>query len=296
LSCLKVRNIIPPVRRVNQPSRAIGLALPDPVVLPQELIDKIVDNLSSNLDLKSCSLVGRAWALRCQQKLFQHIILGPSSVERWLRRPGGTATKMAPWITKFELRVDKDSDPSTIAWNNPWILTRLIGSIAASPIRHLTITPFHMGRFRKNPLIRCFEPIANSLRSLELRSIETSSSAMTFLLSMFPHLDDIFLEHIAPVYVTWARGGHEFEHVPSFAGTFEYLDLYGDTRQALLSWITRFPLRFHTISPGMLMKDDIPIFTKLLTMCAPTLREIPHIMFDAGTCQLFPCPAIGMNR
>ena len=253
------------------------------MILPHELIDKIVDNLSSTLDLKSCSLVGRAWARRCQQKLFQHIILGPNDVERWFRRPGGTVAKMVPWIAKFELRADKDSEPSTIPWNSPSILTRLIGSIAASPARHLTITPFHMGRFRKNPLIRCFEPVVNSLRSLELRFLDTCSAAMTFLLSMFPYLDDIFLEHVVPVYMTWARGGHEFEHVPSFAGTFEYLDLYGDTRQALLTWITRFPLRFHTISPGMLMRADIPIFTRLLTMCAPTLREIPHIMFDAGT-------------
>ena len=266
------------------------------MVLPQELINKIVNGLSSTIDLKSCSLVGRAWARGCQRELFQYIVVGPTDVERWLRRPGVTATKMAPWITKFELRADKDSDPATIPWNRPLILTRLIGSIAASPTRHLTITPFHMGRFRKNPLIRCFEPITNSLRSLELRFLNTSSAAMTFLLSMFPHLDDIFLEHIAPVYMTWARGGHEFEHVPSFAGTFEYLDLYGDTREVLLSWITRFPLRFHTISPGMLMKDDIPIFIRLLTMCAPTLREIPHIMFDAGTRRLFSCPEKGVNR
>ena len=252
------------------------------MTLPQELFGKIVDKISSNFDLKSCSLVGRAWARHCQQKLFQHVIVGPADAEPWLWRTKRTATKMAPWITKFELRADKDSDPSTIAWNNPSILTRLIESIAESPVRHLTITTFNMGRYRKNPLIRCFEPIANSLRSLELRFVGTCSSAMTFLLSMFPHLDDIFLEHIEPLYMSWARGGHVFEHAPSFAGTFEYVDLYGDIRPALLSWITSFPLRFHTISPGMLMRDDIPIFTKLLTTCAPTLREIPFIMFDNG--------------
>ena len=259
------------------------------MVLPQELADKIVDNLSSNVDLKSCSLVGRAWALHAQPKLFRHIILDPDGAEQWLYRTQRTITKMAPWIIKFELRADKDTDPSTIAWSTPSLLTRMIGSIAASKIQHLTITPFHMGRYRKNPLIRCFEPIANSLRSLELRFVGTSSSVVTFLLSMFPHLDDIFLEHIEPIYMSWARGGHEFEHAPSFAGTFEYVDLYGDIRAVLLSWITRFPLRFHTISPGMLMREDIPIFMKLLAMCAPTLREIPQILFDNGARWLSPC-------
>jgi len=244
----------------------------------------IVDDLSSNLDLKSCSLVGQAWAIRSQKKLFQHIILGPTNVQAWLHRTKRTAEKMGPWIIKFELRADRDSEPGANPWDSPSVLTRLIGSIAASPTRHLTITPFLMGRFRKNSLIRCFEPVANSLRSLELRFVETCSSAMTFLISMFPHLDDIFLEHVVPMPMTWARGGHDFQHVPNFAGTFEYLDLYGDLRITLPTWVLNFPLRFHTVSPGMLMREDIPTFTRLVTMCAPTLQEIPYIMFDNGMC------------
>jgi len=102
---------------------------------------------------------------------------------------------------------------------------------------------------------------------------------------MFPHLDDIFLEHISHTDMTWARGGHEFEHVPSFAsfaGTFECLGVCHAIRPALLSWITSFPLRFHTVTSDMLESDDVPIFRKLFAACAPTLQDIPQIMFNFG--------------
>ena len=167
-------------------------------------------------------------------------------------------------------------------WDDPLTLTRLIVSLSWSPIQHLTIIPFDMCQFRRGSLLQCFEPLVESLCSLELRFLRTCSQALTFLISMFPNLDDIFLERISATTMTWPKGEHEFEDIPSFAGTFEYLDIYHGIRPALLSWIMEFPLWFHTISPGMLKRDDLPMFAKLVEICAPTLREIPHVMFDAG--------------
>ncbi|KAF9649832.1 hypothetical protein BDM02DRAFT_3113058 [Thelephora ganbajun] len=164
-------------------------------------------------------------------------------------------------------------------WDNTPVLTDLIGSLAESPIRHLTITPFYMGRFQKTSLLRCFEPIADSLCSLELRFLKTYVPVLITLISMFPNLDDIFLDRVDATPMRWPYGERDFDFVPSFAGTFEYLDLYDGTQSFFLSWIMDFPLHFHTISPGVLAKDDLPTFSKLVTMCAPTLREIPYIMF-----------------
>lgn len=259
------------------------VADPAPIKLPQELIDQIIDNLSFNLDLKSSSLVNRAWTSRSQQKIFSHIMLAPADVKLWLSRTEETAAAITPWITKFELRGNPGKKLGTMPWDNPSVLTRLIASLASSPIQRLTIIPFHMGRFQKSSLIRCFEPIAGSLCSLELRFIKTCASALTFLISMFPNLDDIFLERVNSTPMIWSPGGYDSEYIPSFSGTLEYLDLYDGTRPAFLSWIMGYPLWFHTISPGMLTREDVPVFTELVTMCASTLQEIPHVMFQAGT-------------
>ena len=79
---------------------------------------------------------------------------------------------------------------------------------------------------------------------------------------MFPHLDDIFLEYVTPVYNTWAHGGTRIQVYPQLR--WDYLSY---------RWMPGFPPKFHTISPGMLAKDEIPIFTKLVTMCVPTYEE-----------------------
>jgi hypothetical protein len=251
--------------------------------MPQEIIDQIVDELTSNLDLKSSSLISRAWTSRSQQKLFRHITLAPTDIKPWLSRSKPTAAAVNPWITKFELRDNPQNEGSTMPWDHPLTLSRLISPLASSPIQHLTIIPFNMRLFRKSSLFRCFEPVAGSLCSLELRFLKTCSQALTFLISMFPNLDDILLERISAIFMTWPKGEHGFEDIPSFAGTFEYLDIYDGILPALLSWIMEFPLWFHTISPGMLKRDDVPMFAKLVEICASTLQEIPHVMFDAGT-------------
>jgi len=254
---------------------------PAPIRLSQELIDQIIDEISSNVDLKSSSLVSGAWTRRSQKKLFRHITLTPGDVKPWLRRTEETAEAMAPWIIKFELRGDVNRR-SGMSWDDPLVLKRLIGSLALSPIQHLTITPFHMGRFRKDTLTQCFKSITNTLCSLELRFLKTHTPALTCLISMFPNLDDIFLERVNTTPMFWVHEEDDSKYIPTFAGTFEYLDLYDGTRPAFLSWIMGYPLWFHTISPGMLTRDDVPVFAELVTMCAPTLREIPHVMFEAG--------------
>lgn len=249
---------------------------------PQELIQKIIDEIPSKRDLKTSSLVGRNWTCRSQQKLFRHIVINPLYVKGWLNRSEETCAAMAPWIIKFELAGSAKQQWGVAPWDEPSVLTRLIGSLASSPIQHLAITPFHMGRFRKTSLIRCFQPIAKSLCSLELKFVKTCTPALVFLISMFPNLDDVLLERVTTAPMVWTPGGYDSEYIPSFAGTFEYLDLNDSIRPGFLSWIMDYPLWFHTISPGMLAKDDVFVFAELVKMCASTLQEIPHVMFDAS--------------
>ena len=252
---------------------------PTPMKLFQELIDEIIDHLSTNLDLNSASLIGKAWTRRSQQKLFKRVILTPSDLMPWFCRTEETAAAMAPWITEVELRGDTWG---SVPWAKPSTLARFMESLASSPIQHLTITPFNMERLENTSLVRCFEPIAEPLRSLKLRYLKTCAPALTFLVSLFPNLDDILLEWANAKPMSWTCGEHDSKYIPSFSGTLEYLALLNGIRPAFLSWLMEHPLRFHTISPGMLTEDDIPAFSKLVEMCAPTLKDIPHIKFYAG--------------
>lgn len=57
-------------------------------------------------------------------------------------------------------------------------------------------------------------------------------------------------------------------------------------RPALLSWIINSPLRFHTVTPGVLMEGDLPVFVKLMEVCAPTLLETPLVNMRDGFSRL----------
>jgi hypothetical protein len=41
------------------------------------------------------------------------------------------------------------------------------------------------------------------------------------------------------------------------------------------------------VSYDFLKGSGVPTFAKLVKICAPTLLEIPFVMFDAGTCRTF---------
>ena len=259
-----------------------------PVKLPQELIDQTIDEISSNLDLKSSSLVSRAWTRRSQKNLFRCITLAPTDVELWLSRSEATAASISPWITEFHLSgyLDVSISGFPVPWEEPSILMRLIESLASSPIQHLRITRFNMVSFEETTMVRCFEPIVDSIRSLELRSLCTCTTALTFFISMFPNLDDLFLEG-PPIFTTCTmrsnRGSYDPNHTPSFAGTFKYPAFIRGFLPTFLSRMVGFPLRFHTVCPGMLEKDDIPEFAELVKACAPTLREVRFLPFFRGT-------------
>jgi len=55
--------------------------------LPQELLDDIIDLVPHNGNLKKCALVGKRWVRRCQERLFERLMLPDSfsRTERWKR-------------------------------------------------------------------------------------------------------------------------------------------------------------------------------------------------------------------
>ena len=58
-------------------------------ILPQELIDEILDRLAPDSDrrsLQSCALVSRSWAPSCRRLLFHTVVFVTMGMERWLER------------------------------------------------------------------------------------------------------------------------------------------------------------------------------------------------------------------
>jgi len=92
--------------------------------LPQELIDKIIDNLPRS-SLPICSLVAKRWRRRNQQRAFQEIkFFSEDEVNRWctgiLRDPDGIASYVR--VVRFE---------GITSWNDPATFGRAIKTLGS---------------------------------------------------------------------------------------------------------------------------------------------------------------------
>ena len=58
------------------------------VILPQDIIDEILDYLATGSDLgslRSCALVSRSWVPSCRRHLFHVVHFTPVNIDRWLK-------------------------------------------------------------------------------------------------------------------------------------------------------------------------------------------------------------------
>jgi hypothetical protein len=120
--------------------------------LPPEMVNEVIDDISSNAVLKACSLVSRSWSYPAHSCLFHHVRIRPEEVEDWLSRPPESVQRIAPHIVKFELQDRRGSplvEPSFRWDGSGGLLTRVISSLLSSPVRWLRVESFDAGGFSK---------------------------------------------------------------------------------------------------------------------------------------------------
>ena len=146
--------------------------------LPPELVNEVIDDISDNALLKPFSLMSRSWSYPARSRLFHHVRVRPEEVEDWLSRPPESVQRMAPHIAKFELQGRRGGplvEPSFRWDDSEGILTRVI------------------------------KPICHSLRSLELQNLVTCADAVRYFISLFPDLDDLYIDDVFPASIRSAQ-------------------------------------------------------------------------------------------
>ena len=255
------------------------------ISLPQELIGEVVDNLSRNVDVEACSLVGRSWGYPARKRLFHHLRVCPEGVEGWLTRPPASVQRMAPHIVKFELYDwTRLQGAPPFRWEDPESLTRLITSLASSPVRWLRIESFGMNGFSKATLEQCFESISHSLHSLELGNLAACPDATTYLLSLFPNLDNLHIRDVLPTSVQppseWVGCG--IKHSPKLSGTLEFFNMEGADVSEFFTSIVSLSPRFRTICPGNITSSNLSAVRRLMDACAETVESVPLVWWESA--------------
>ena len=148
-------------------------------LLPQEIIDKIIDNLPRS-SLRSASLVAKRWRTRSQQRALDIIwFRSEDTMNRWLdiqSSPGGISSYL-PFVGF-----------SIIEWTDPTLfgrVLRIFNSLTTLAISGAGISDEMLEYMLHEELSR--------ITTLHLRSLRCSLSTVMFTILAFPNLRDLFI-------------------------------------------------------------------------------------------------------
>lgn len=234
--------------------------------------------------MKACSLVGRSWGYPTRKRLFRHVRVCPEEVEDWLSRPPESVQRMAPHIIKFELSDwTRSRGTPPFRWEDTKnLLTRLISSLAPSPVQWLRIESFGINGSSKATLEQCFEPICHSLRSLKLGNLTACPDATRYLISLFPNLDNLHIGNVFPTSTQppsdWVGCG--VKHSPKLSGTLQFFNTEGTDDSGFFTSIASLSPGFRTISPGNITNLNWNAVRRLMEACAETVELMPLVWWQ----------------
>ena len=259
--------------------------------LPQELIDKIISSIDRTKPgglsaLRACSRVCRSWRRQAQKELLPDINLL-------------TWRQLSEWHHNIPLDSEVSSYVRRLCWairparrRDPFLEDYFPGRFATfSNLETLRLTNLSLRFFNTTTIKRVFNPLAHSLRRLDITNLITDPEKWCFLVSLLPNLRylDIFNATILE------GGGPSPNHPLSFDYT-GYIASYHDTTEEFFRCISGLNPRFESLEVPMLDDDLVETLNFVLQSCSATLTAIsittPYLGKKDGQPKLFTADLI----
>ena len=153
--------------------------------IPQEIIDKILDHLStcadSTLSLKSCALVSKPWVPSSRRHLFHNALFNPSDTVKWLKTFPVPEESPARHVRHLFFSIGKYDDvPEEFFEHIPWLTN--VERVTLSGTRGLQ--QLQMPPFWRLP---------QSATSLTIIADTVTLAQVQDIMAQLPHLDDLSL-------------------------------------------------------------------------------------------------------
>ena len=270
------RSLCCPVRRTilfNKglvPSGSLSSPSTMAPVLPQELVDNIIDIVASRerntqmRDLKSCSLAARSLSSRSQRYILESITI-PSfdDLLKWTSEVDPTSgilshVRMITLCDNFTHR------------SSPDILTRLEHHLDVfDHLECLNLKEFrlHSGTQHNEPIPKWPGRSGNALKTLNLESCSVSPNAFQSILHLFPFLDNVSISDDCHAVID-TESDRALMRYPGDGTNFRGSLVIGiNTLQEFLPCLLMAPLQFHRL---------VCVFNgeghQIVSACAPTLQ------------------------
>ena len=241
--------------------------------VPQELVDKIVDELKDDdQSLHACSLVSRCWVSRSRHHLFQRIVF-----------------PAAYWLTRY-----CDLFPTNhivhsyvrglviIQWvHDPWVSRRTLHCGLEHPkifraLESLILAGITNGSARSFDAIEAladgFRVAAPSIKTIKLVHWKVSPTTLIEFICRFPSLDTLVIEDMD--YLVGLPDWKRPLNFPPFAGRFDFSDSNGHgSAEKFLRHLSRLPLGFREISINAGFSGAPDPVIAILENCSPVLAK-----------------------
>jgi len=173
--------------------------------LPQELIDRTIDDIDDRTSLEACSLVCSRWSPRSRKHLFTQVkFASRRDLQRWCAciRPGPSGpSSLVEYLTLSENHFSRipssswtDSSASTITDAAPHFQS-------LSTLRVLEVRRWYMGTTRVVSMLYSFGSSLENVTRLTLRDVIVQfihPSTLRMFFGHFPRLDDLSISAINP--------------------------------------------------------------------------------------------------
>lgn len=237
--------------------------------LPQELIDKIIDEVSqcgSTHDLRACCLVQKRWVERSRRHLFKEVSLY-------------TTKHYKDWIKLIPFGPDG-------LYHHVRTLTYRQGTAVLGPKQLLDLHPGHftsftrleslqifnlsLRRFTSTSMQKAFGPIGRSMRTLVVKDVVLTLNSLLMFLVHFPRLETLHLGD----NLTIAPEKKKPPNLPSLTGELVLVSM-GSVHRPFVLELSKLPLRYSELDVEFRWDSEIlNAIAHLILTCSPTLEKL----------------------
>jgi len=238
--------------------------------LPQELIDKIIDDVSqrdSTCDLRACCLVQKRWVEPSRRHLFKDVSLYVMRNFRdWIRLIPLGSDGPYHYVRSLTYR------QGTVVLGPKQLLDLYPGHFTSfTRLEHLQIFNLSLRRFTPTSMQKAFGPLGRSMRTLVVKNVVLTMNSLLMFLVHFPRLETL---HLGDNLSVVPEKRKQPPSLPSLTGELGLISMGSEHRPFVLK-LSKLPLRYSELDIEFRWDSGIlNAIAHLILTCSPTLEEL----------------------
>ena len=252
-----------------------------PKQFPQELVDRVVDNLDDPRHLRACSLVSSKWLERSRRRLFANVSLNTWNFDRWQKKIPPGPNGISGYVRSLALRQAR-----SIVSLEPETLMGIMDHLTSfRRLKTLILQDANFDDLFDGPsLTECFGHFGHSVTSVYLCGVSTDTTTLLFFINLFPNLN--YLTISSPLLsIEEDEEVKAPEGILPLRGTFRLSGLQ-EMGPTLLRGILLVPLHLEEVSITHCRIADSDILNRFIETCAPTLKKLELAHVTSGNCHV----------